>query len=236
MPARRLLTALLITVAAIQLGTVSIKAAATYQLDNNTISTALNASDGTEPLDNWFGNVFTVTAGANLITSVDFGLFTCMPSAIANVILYKVTGAGGNPALGATRVYTQAFTPLTGDNTNAFLQTIDLTSPVLFNTGDKFLVAILIRNVIAAPPNDVYPYLLDTSGSAAGSFWARANPNTFNLDNLTGARQVDQPLVSGGYTPGAAHLIIRANAVPEPGAMALLGLGSALLMIKRRKK
>jgi len=76
---------------------------------------------------------------------------------LRSVSLYRVTGAGGNPALGATRLYTQPFTPLTGDGTNAFLQQINLTSPVAFNIGDQFLVSILIRSVIANPPNDVYP-------------------------------------------------------------------------------
>jgi hypothetical protein len=150
-------------------------------------------------------------------------------------VLYRVTGAGGNPALGATRVYTQTFTPLVGDGTNAFLQTINLTTPVTFNAGDKFLVAIFIPNVIGAPPNDKYPYLLDTSGSAAGSYWDRSNPNSFNLDNLSAAVTVDLPLTPGGFAPGADHLFIRAEAIPEPATFALATLGAALLIARRRK-
>ena len=209
-----------------------------YQLDNNLISTVLNASDGTETLDNWFGNVFTAQAGANLITRVDLGIFTTTPSSIASVALYSVTDPGGNPALGATRVYTQAFTPLTGNGTDAFLQQISLTSPVSFNIGDRFLVSILIRNVIGAPPNDVYPFLLDTSGSAAGSFWDRSAPNTFNLDNLSLAKPVNQPLSPGGFAPGNDHIIIRAfgEPVPEPSALALGGFTALALLIRRRRR
>ena len=92
--------------------------AASYILDNGSISTALNASDGTEPRDNWFGNVFTAQASATLITRVDFGVYTTTPNSAASVVIYRVTDPGGNPALGATRVYTQSFTPLTGDGTN----------------------------------------------------------------------------------------------------------------------
>jgi hypothetical protein len=132
---RRLAKILLLSVSVAQLAVLRVQAATTYQLDNNNISTVLNASDGTETLDNWFGNVFTILAGGNLVTSVDFGVYTTTPNSTADVVLYKVTGAGGNPALGASRIYTQAFTPLTGDGTNAFLQTINLTTPVLFNTG-----------------------------------------------------------------------------------------------------
>ena len=47
--------------------------AALYQLDNGGIQFPLNASDGTEPRDNWFGNVFTAQSGGNVITRVDFG-------------------------------------------------------------------------------------------------------------------------------------------------------------------
>ena len=162
--------------------------AANYVLDDNAVSTAMNASDGTEARDNWFANEFTAQAGANLITRVDFYTFTTTPGSVGDVVLYQVTGAGGNPALGATRVWTQAFTPPTGNGTNAYLSQIQLNGPVAFSAGSKFLVAVFIPNVIGAPPNDVYPYLLDTSGSATGSYWDRSNPNVFNLDDLSRAR------------------------------------------------
>jgi len=233
---RRLAKILLLSVSVAQLAALRVQAATSYQLDNNNISTVLNASDGTETLDNWFGNVFTILAGGNLVTSVDFGVYTTTANSTADVVLYKVTGAGGNPALGASRIYTQAFTPLTGDGTNAFLQTINLTTPVLFNTGDKMLVAVMIRSVIGAPPNDVYPYLLDSTGSGAGTYWDRANPNTFNLDDLSGAKPIDQALAPGGFAPGPDHIIIRASAVPEPATMALLGLGAVLLVFRRGRK
>jgi hypothetical protein len=235
----RTISRLLITaLAGLQLATVGLQAQALYQIDNNLIGGVVNASDGTEPLDNWFGNVFTAIPGANLINRVDFGVFTTSPGSVASVSLYKVTGAGGNPALGATRLYTQAFTPLTGDGTNAFLQSINLTSPVAFNVGDQFLVSILIRNVIGLPPNDVYPFVLDTSGSSAGSYWGRSAPNVFNLDNLSGVVQTDQALAPGGFVPGPAHTIIRAFgiAVPEPSTLALAGLAVAALAFRNRQK
>jgi PEP-CTERM putative exosortase interaction domain len=227
---------LLTSLVAIQLATVSVQAASLYQIDNNNIGGVVNASDGTETLDNWFGNVFTTIPGGTLINEVDLGVFTTSPGSIASVSLYRVTGAGGNPALGATRLYTQAFTPLTGDGTNAFLQAINLTSPVSLNVGDTFLVSILIRSVIGAPPNDVYPFLLDTSGSSTGSYWGRSGPNLFNIDNLSGVVPTSQALAPGGFIPGPAHNFIRAIGVPEPTSLALAGLGLAALLISRRHK
>jgi hypothetical protein len=234
---RKLISTLFTVVVAAQLLTVSAQAAL-YQLDNGSISTALNASDGTEPLDNWFGNVFTALSGANLITRVDFGSFTTTPGSLASLVLYRVTDPGGNPALGATRVFTQNFTPIVGDGTNAFLQQITLSSAVTFNVGDKFLAAIFMRNVIAAPPNDVYPFLLDTSGNATGTYWDRSAPNTFNLDNLSGAIPINQAFVPGGYNPGAGHVFIRAYGidVPEPSTFALAGLAFAAGAIMRRRQ
>jgi len=226
---------LLSALVGVQLATLNIQAA-TYQLDNNNIGGVVNASDGTETLDNWFGNVFTALPGASLINEVDFGVFTTTPNSIASVSLYRVTGAGGNPALGATRLYTQAFTPLTGDGTNAFLQQINLTSPVSLNAGDTFLVSVLIRNVIGAPPNDVYPFLLDNSNSSTGSYWGRSAPNTFNIDNLSGVLLTSQALAPGGFIPGPAHNFIRAVGVPEPTSFALAGLGIAAVLIVRRQK
>ena len=183
---------------------------ATYQLDNGSISSEINASDATEPRDDWFANEFTALAGANVITRVDYGLYITTSNSAASVVLYRVNDPGGNPALGATRVYTQSFTPFTGDGTNFWLQPITLTSPVTFNVGDRFLVAVFIPNVIAAPPNDVYPFLLDTSGVATGTYWDRSDPNTFNLDDLSQARPINQGFVTNGFVPDPGHVIIRA--------------------------
>jgi uncharacterized repeat protein (TIGR01451 family) len=195
---------------------LSMQASQLYQLDNNSISHIVNASDGTEPLDNWFGNVFTAQTGANVITRVDFGVFTTTPNSSAKVVFYRVTDPGGNPALGATRVYTQTFTPFTGDGVDAFLQQINLTSPVSFNVGDVFVVSVFIENVIAAPPSDVYPFFIDTSGTSAGSYWDRSAPNTFNLDDLSAAVTLNQALAPGGFVPGPGHVIIRAFGVAPP--------------------
>jgi hypothetical protein len=195
--------------------------AATYRLDNGAISTALNASDGTETLDNWFANEFTALAGANLITRVDFGVFTTAPNSTAEVVLYRVTDPGGNPALGATRVYTQPFTPRAGNGTGASWQQIQLSTPIAFNVGDKFLVAVFIPNGIAAPPNDKYPFVLDTSGVATGTYWDRSTPNAFDLDDLSLAKPIDQALTPGGWAPGPGHLMIRAYGIDYPGPSTL---------------
>src|SRR5436189_3016138 len=91
----------------LQLTTCGLFGQILYQIDNNDIGGPVNSSDGTEPLDNWFGNEFTAVAGGNLINSVDFLCYTITPGTHAQVVLYQL----GNPAIGPTRIYTQTFTP-----------------------------------------------------------------------------------------------------------------------------
>ena len=208
----------------------------TYQLDNGNISTALNASDTFEPRDNWFANEFTAQADRSLITEVQFGVFTTTPGSVADVAIYRVTDLGGNPALGATLLYTQPFTPLAGNGANAFLQNISLSTPVALNPGDKFLVAVMVKDVIALPPNDVYPFLLDTSGVATGSYWDRSNPNSFNLDDISGAKLLNQPLTPGGMVPGSDHVFIRAlGEIPEPTGTPMVFAAITLAVVITRR-
>jgi hypothetical protein len=187
-----------------------------YSLDMNTPGSELNASDGTEPLDNWWANEFTAVAGGNLITEVDFGCRTVTAGSSAVASLYRVTGAGGNPALGAVRLYSQTFTPAPGSGGAVNLNKIILTSPVALTVGDRFLVAISMTNVIGLSPNDVYPFAIDGATDSTGSYWGRSAPNTFNLDDLSQVKPIDQELAAGGFVPGnsGGHLVIRAIGTP----------------------
>jgi hypothetical protein len=184
-----------------------------YSLDMNTPpGSSLNASDGTEPLDNWWANEFTALAGGNLITEVDFGCATVTAGEYAVASLYRVTGAGGDPALGAVRLYSQTFKPVPGTSAQPSQNKIILISPVTLNAGDRFLVAISMTNVIGLSPNDVYPFPIDGITDSTGSYWDRSAPNTFNLDDLSQAKPIDQALAAGGFVPGdyGGHLYIRA--------------------------
>jgi hypothetical protein len=221
-----------------QLAAVGLQAATTaYQLDNGIASAPINAADGTEPLDTWFANQFTAQPNASLITSVAYFLSSAAPSYPADVVIYKQTSPSG-----FARVYTQAFTPLGGTPAGYTVQSISLTTPVQLNVGDNFLVAIFMQDVIAQPPNDKYPFALDSSGVATGSFWNRSAPGTFNLDDLSGAVPINQNIAGGSWNPGPGHVMIRAfgtSVIPEPSVFALADLaaaGMALAGFRRRSR
>lgn len=226
-----------VIIAAAMLFVVSgVQAQVTYQLDNGTGAAAFNHADGPETTDGLVGNVFPITAAGQIINRVDWGYYNNSPGAIAQLVLYRVTGAGGNPSLGATRVYTQSFNTLPGANDGIFtrIQQIPLTTPQTFNVGDQVLVAIFQANVIGQSPNDVYPWVNDNSGSTAGSWWDRSAPGAFNLDNLSTARPLDQVFPGGTFAVGAVHPLIRAFGTPVPEPTSLLLCGLAIPFVARR--
>jgi len=134
--------------------------------------------------------------------------------------LYRVTAHSGDPALGAVRLYSQTFTPVPG-GASVNLNKIILTSPVALTVGDRFLVAISMTNVIGLSPNDVYPFAIDGGTDSTGSYWDRSAPNTFNLDDISQAKPIDQALPDDGsgaspFVPGdsGGHLYIRVICTP----------------------
>jgi hypothetical protein len=225
-------------IAIAQLAGIELQAATVlYQLDNGMVAYPINAADGTETLDSWFANEFTAQANANILVSMNFFLSSASPSYPADVVIYKQTGPENSPS-GFTRIYTQPFTPMAGTPLGNTVQSISFTTPVPLNVGDNFLVAVFMRGVVALPPNDKYPWELDTSGNATGTFWARSAPGTFNLDDLSGAVPINQNIAGGVWNPGAGHLMIRAygTAVPEPSVLALGGLAVAGVALARCRR
>jgi hypothetical protein len=235
---RHIIRVFLIGTAIAQLAGVGLQAATIpYQLDNGMVKYPINAADGTETHDTWFANKFTAQANANSIVSVLYFLSTASPSYPADIVIYKQT-SDQTALMGFSRIYTQPFTPLAGMPLGNTVQSLSLTTPVQLDVGDNFLVAIFMRGVVAESPNDKYPWELDTSGDATGTFWARSAPDMFNLDDLSGARPINENLVGGNWNPGAGHVMIRAfgTAVPEPSVFALSGLMAAGAVLAGRRR
>jgi len=208
-----------------------------YQIDNNDFGAgAMNVSDTSETRDNWMGNLFTVAAGAETITHVYFqaGDYT----STITVGIYTDNG-DANPPQAATLVYQEDFT-MAPNTLNDFA----LTAPPVLTAGDKMVVGILIGNV----PGDKYPYAISSNTDLGRSNWdrdfsvAKGDPEDYamTIGDLSKAVPTDQPLIPGGWNPGVdsgcSTAGIRAEGVPEPATLSLLGLGAGAAAFLRRRR
>ncbi len=217
--------------------TLGVFAQYTYQIDYAGPASAMNASDGSETIDNWCGNQFTAIAGATQLTGMDWGIYTSQSArltGLATLAIYR--GAIGSSPV---RIWTQQFTPYQGTAQNWYMQHVDLTAPVNLNAGDTFILSVYIPQVAG----NVYPYMMDTNNlTSAGSYWDRGRVGgaTFNLDDLSQAVVLTSDLPPDGsgdpaWHPGPGHLVMRAIAVPEPSVVAL-GVAAAVGLIIRRRR
>ena len=83
--------------------------------------------------------------------------------------------------------------------------------------------------ISAGAPNEAYVLTLSVNASATASSCVAGNPVPIRVASIAGAG------IPGGAWTGT-YDVYQANSVPEPGTLALLGLGlSALVFVKRRR-
>jgi len=212
---------------------VTAQATFTYQIDNNVFDSSMNVSDTSETRDNWIGNVFTIQAGAEKITHVQFHANDSWPVTLG---IYRDNG-DGTPPQAATLLYQQNFT-----STASAWNDIVLTTPQVLAAGDKMVVGIFA----AAVPGDKYPYSVSKDTTLGRSYWDRnystalGDPSNYpmNMTDLSKAVGTNQALIPGGWVPAndnCSTVGIRAvgEVVPEPASLCLLALSGLMLRRKR---
>jgi len=230
----------------------ALRAQTTYQLDGwpptglGQNYEIFNNSVGTETEDCWVANSFQVTAGGNRINSISFALGNAQPSVTTLTLQVTValyTGTSLTNPTGLVRIVPATNTVTLNNALTGTLQTINFATPIDLMTGQIFYAAILIRGVTGT----TFPFVDDlfTPGPSPTnqlrSFFdvGPTIGGAYNLDNTANATHLGQNHpVLGGPAQSAANLVLRVNAsaIPEPGTLALVGLGAVMVASRFRRR
>ena len=181
-------------------------------------------------------NHFTVVAGGQNITSVSvmFGANpTAPPDNLAGgepftVAVWSDPNGDGNP--NDAVLLGSAAGVITFFNDNVTFQSTPIV-PLGLSVGQSFFAGVYYESY----PANVLPQAVSGSGGFPAEAWLAYNPaGTLNLSSL-GTSPV---LGNFGATVGNPSIVpmVRANGVPEPGAMSLTGLAALGLLGRRRQR
>ena len=208
----------------------STSAAFTYQYDDGTANVNIGPPSSFAQFPNtdfMWGKFFEVQNGQNQITSVEvgFGSFSVEPREV-EILVYETGSSDFDP-------FTFSGGPLFSTVINATSDTLDtrttitLPTPVEVDTG--FFVAALIRD---ADPGNEAAARLDTDGSGENS-WLVYFPEADTSD-IGGSLGFAAEGNNSGVFIFPGNFVIRANAVPSPGAAGLIVIGAVAAGRRRR--
>jgi hypothetical protein len=216
-------------------GTGAIAGADLSQLENTPVVENIFGFGAQGPTtNNVMADDFTVGSGGFLATGIT--LFTYQTGATAPSITAAqwAIGSAATTTLTNTAVGSSWYDPnghggifrvvsTSTSDSNRRIQAVNIDIPdVMLGAGTYFLSFSLNGTLASgpwAPPNP-------TSNAAYGQ----------NAMQSTGGGAFSQAFVDAGLTVGAdLPFIIQGQAVPEPATMAILGLGAAALLRRRRK-
>lgn len=196
-----------------------------YMLDDGTGETNLGWS-ATAPGAIVSLNEFTVQAGFDVLTGISIAPGT-NPAGSLGITLLVFSGDAANAGPG--NLLHQQDVTLTGSASDQF-QKFSVPNVNLGNVGDTFLMGFY-----AFSDQTQFPHRIDTT-TPQGMSWVSGAPNAFDPADpnagASGAGGIPLSNLSGFSFNG--NFMIRGNAIPAPGALALLGLGGLIAARRRR--
>lgn len=176
-------------------------------------------------------NAFAVTGGDNVITSVDIAwgtpLFAGQNGIVAgtpfNYYVWSSTGSNNPTGAGSVLLFSGSSTIDAANIDNNTFQSLAVPSVAISS-------AIFFVGVDIAHSAGQFPIAVDqTAPTISGASWAGGGAS-FDPNNagFGGGGMLDLS------TLGLGNWMLRANAVPTPGSLALLGLGGLIVGRRRR--
>ncbi len=206
-------------------GTGGYAARATYQLDDGTADNSVGLAAGGYIVAS---NQFTVAGGNNVITSLEVtwgspafpGSSGVAPGAAFDIFIWA--DLGGGPQAGTLLFQGVGFADAGAIETNVH-QIVGL--PNVLVPGAGFLIGVGITHAAGT-----FPMSTDNNAQLPGRSWASggAGFDANTAPGFAGGPALDLQALNLG------NWMIRANAVPAPGALALVGLGGLLVARRRR--
>ncbi len=198
----------------------------TYQMDDGISDNSFGLTQG-----GYLGvaNSFAITGGNNVITSVEttwgtplFAGNGVVPGSVFDIFIWAdlVPGAGPQPG---SLLFAGSSTIAAGSIDTDIFQSVAVPNIVVPGAG--FIVAVAQNHAAGT-----YPFSVDANGPGLNRSW------------FIGAAGFDPNAAPGfGGGPGfemygfaGINGMVRANAIPAPGALALLGLGGLIVGRRRR--
>ncbi len=197
-----------------------------YMLDDGTGESNLGWS--AELGGDLFGlNQFNVVAGQTLLTGVSIAWGTGVGGGAAQILVFDDPNNDGDATDITAADLLTSLAIVTGVGPTDMFIKYDIADTLVGAVGDSFFIGFW-----ASTPAGDFPLRLDTTLDQQRSWVAGGPLGTTVFNDPNGAQLALALTANVGFS---SNFMIRGNAIPAPGALALMGL-AGLVGVRRRRR